>query len=118
MEKLISWVEISTANFERAVGFYSKLLNTELKTEDFGTEKMACLPIGEGAIIYEPNFKPSENGVIVSLHVTDNIDNALNRIAENGGKILKPKTKIQVEDKGYVAIFLDSDGNRLGLYEN
>lgn len=74
MEKLISSVEIPTNDFERAVKFYEKVLQTELKAQDFGTEKMACFPTGEGAIIYEPNYKPSENGVIVSLQVADNID--------------------------------------------
>lgn len=118
MEKLISWVEIPTNNFERAVSFYEKVLKTVLKAEDFGAEKMACLPTGEGAIIYEPNYRPSENGVMLSLQVTDNIDNALERIEVNGGKTLKPKTKIEVEGRGYFAVFLDSEGNRLGLYEN
>lgn len=79
---------------------------------------MACFPSGEGAIIYEPNYKPSENGVIVSLQVVDSIDNTLERIQKNGGKILKSKTKIEVEGKSYFAIFSDTEGNRLGLYEN
>lgn len=118
MEKLISWVEIPTNDFERAMSFYGQVLKAELKAEDFGTEKMACFPSGEGAIIYEPNYKPSENGVMVSLQLADNIDNTLERIEKNGGTILKPKTKIEVEGKGYFAVFLDSEGNRLGLYEN
>ena len=118
MEKLISWVEIPTNDFERAVNFYGKLLKTELKAEDFGTEKMACFPSGEGAVIYEPSYKPSGNGVMVSLQVVDNMDNTLERIEANGGKILKSKTKIEAEGKGYFAVFLDSEGNRLGLYEN
>lgn len=118
MEKLITWVEIPTINFERAVNFYSKMLKAELKAEDFGTEKMACLPSGEGAIIYEPNYKPSENGVIVSLRVTDTIEGTLKRIENNGGKVLVPKTKIEVEGRGYFSVFLDSEGNRLGLYED
>lgn len=118
MEKLISWVEIPSNDFDRAVKFYGKVLKLELKAEDFGTEKMAYLPSGEGAVIYEPNYKPSQNGVFVSLKVIDNIDSTLERIVLNGGKILKPKTKIEVEGKGYFAVFLDSEGNRLGLYEN
>ncbi len=118
MEKLISWVEIPTNDFDRAVKFYSSVLKTALKAEDFGTEKMAIFPTGEGAVIYEPNYKPSENGVIVSLHVVDNIDSTLERIEASGGKVLKHKTKIEAEGKGYFAVFLDSEGNRLGLYEN
>jgi predicted enzyme related to lactoylglutathione lyase len=118
MEKLISWVEIPSTNFERALSFYGSLLNTTLKAEDFGTEKMACFPSGEGAIIYEPNYKPSENGVLISLKVADSIDRTLERIEANGGKTLRPKTKIEVEGRGYFALFLDSEGNKLGLYED
>lgn len=118
MERLISWVEIPTSDFERAVNFYEKVLKTKLKLQDFGTEKMACFASGEGAIIYEPNYKPSKNGVIVSLQVVDNIDNTLERIEKNGGEILKNRTKIEAEGKGYFAVFSDTEGNRLGLYEN
>lgn len=118
MEKLISWVEIPTNDLERAVNFYENVLQTALQTKDFGTEKMACFTSGEGALICQPDYKPSSNGIIVSLKVTDNIDSTLERIENNGGKVLKPKTKITVEGKGYFALFLDSEGNRLGLYEN
>jgi len=51
MEKLISWVEIPTADFQRAVEFYNKVLDLQMKGEDFGAEKMACFPTGEGAIV-------------------------------------------------------------------
>lgn len=118
MERLISWVEIPTNDFERAVNFYSKVLKAALNVQDFGNEKMACFPSGEGAVIYEPNYKPSANGVIVSLQVADDIDSTLIRIEANGGKVLRAKTKIEAEGKGYFALFTDSEGNRLGLYEN
>ncbi len=118
MEKLISWVEIPTNDFERAVSFYSKVLKTELNVLDFGNEKMACFPSGEGAIICEPNYKPSANGVIVSLQVADDIDSTLGRVEANGGKVLRTKTRIEAEGRGYFALFTDSEGNRLGLYEN
>lgn len=54
MKKLITWVEIPTNDFESAVHFYSHLLQIELESQDFGTEKMACFPGNEGAIIYHP----------------------------------------------------------------
>jgi predicted enzyme related to lactoylglutathione lyase len=117
MVQLIQWIEIPTIDFDRAVNFYNQLLNIEMEKHDFGTEKMACFPSGEGAIIYEPNYKPSENGVIIHLHVADSIEQSITRIENLGGKLIKPKTKIEVEGKGFFAIFLDSEGNRLGLYE-
>ena len=118
MKKLISWVEIPTNEFDRAVNFYNKVLNTELDAHDFGTEKMAFFPTGEGAVIYEPNYKPSEHGVIVSLQVDDSIDRTIERIIANGGKIIRTKTKIEAEGRGFFAVFLDSEGNKLGLYED
>ena len=44
MQKLIEWVEIPAADFERAVKFYGSVLNLELKIVDCGKEKMACFP--------------------------------------------------------------------------
>ncbi len=117
MEKIISWVEIPTADFDRAVQFYNKVLKLEMTGEDFGTEKMACFPSGEGAIVYAPGYAPSHNGVIVSLLVPDSIDLTAARIEELGGKITHAKTMIEAEGKGYFAVFLDSEGNRLGLHE-
>ena len=116
MEKLISWVEIPTADFDRAVKFYNNVLKIELKVETCDTEKMACFPTGEGAIIYADGYKPSSNGVIVSLQVPDTIDATMARIKENGGELVVPKTKIQVEGLDYFALFLDSEGNKIGLY--
>jgi uncharacterized protein len=117
MEKLVSWVEIPTTNFDRAVNFYNAVLKLDMKGEDFGMEKMAYFPTGEGAIIQAPDYKPSENGVIVSLLVPDSIDITVHRIEQNGGKIMHPKTRIEAEGKGYFAVFLDSEGNRIGIHE-
>jgi predicted enzyme related to lactoylglutathione lyase len=116
MTNLISWVEIPATNFERAVNFYNKILNLKLDTSDFGDEKMACFPGGEGAISYAKDFTPSENGVLVSLNSGTQLDKTLERIVEAGGKIIRPKTKIEAEGRGYFALFTDSEGNRLGLY--
>ena len=116
MEKLVSWVEIPAADFKRAVMFYNTILGIELQEIDCGTEKMACFPSGEGAISFAPGFNPSKDGVLVSLNTGDDLDNTLRRIENNGGTIVQPKTKIQVENRGYFALFIDCEGNKLGLY--
>ena len=116
MKKLVRWVEIPATDFERAVNFYNAVFNLDLEPMDFGHEKMACLPNDEGAISLAPDFKPSENGVLVSLETGDDLDVTIERITANGGKIVKPKTKIEAEGRGYFALFLDTEGNRLGLY--
>ena len=116
MAKLISWVEIPTTEFERAVKFYSSVLNLDLQKLDFGKEKMACFPNGEGALAYAPNFEPSKNGVLVSFNAEKDLDSTIERIKENGGRLVQPKTKIETEGRGYFALFIDCEGNKLGLY--
>lgn len=116
MKNLVAWVEIPTVNFERAVDFYSKVFKMDLKAIDWGTEKMACFPGGEGAVIFAKGYSPSANGLMVSINVADSIEKTIGRIKENGGSVVHPKTKIEAEDRGYFAVFTDCEGNRVGLY--
>lgn len=116
MTKLISWVEVPATDIKRSVKFYNSVLNLNLEVLDFGTEQMACFPNGEGAISVAKDFNPSSDGVIVSFFVKDNMDDVLENIWNAGGKVVKPKTKIEAEGRGYFALFIDTEGNRLGLY--
>jgi len=116
MKKVISWVEIPASDFYRAVEFYSNVLDIELKPLDFGNEKMACLPGDEGAISFSPGFNPSKDGCIISFNSGKDIDGMINRVIANGGRIVQPKTKIEAENRGYFALFIDSEGNRMGIY--
>ena len=118
MDKLIAWVEIPAADFERAVKFYNSVFKLELTPIDCGnSEKMACFPTGEGAIVFSPYTKPSENGTVVSFTVPDSIESAILRIEQQNGKVIIPKTKIEVEGRGYFALCIDSENNKIGLYE-
>jgi predicted enzyme related to lactoylglutathione lyase len=116
MKNLIAWVEIPTVNFERAVNFYSLVFNLELDAHDFGKEKMAFFPNGEGAISFAPGFKPGKDGILVSLNAKNDIDEIIEKINANGGSILQSKTKIEAENRGFFAIFVDCEGNKVGLY--
>ena len=116
MKKLISWVEIPATDMDRAVKFYNALLGLNLEILDFGAEKMACFPGDEGAISQSPGFSPSKDGVLLSLNVGDGLEEALITIKKQGGSIVKPKTKIEAEGRGYFALFIDSEGNKVGLY--
>ena len=119
MDKLIAWVEIPSADFERAVKFYSVVFKLDLTPIYCGDdEKMACFPTGEGAVVYSPYAKPSENGVIVSFTVPDTIEDTISRIEQEKGTVIIPKTKIEAEGKGYFALCTDSESNRIGLYED
>ena len=115
MEKLISWVEIPADDFDRAVDFYNAILGLDLKKEDHGHEKMACFPTGEGAIFSKKGFRPSKDGVIINLFVGNQLDETIEKIKKNGGSVIKGRTKIEAEGQAYFALFIDSEGNKLGL---
>jgi predicted enzyme related to lactoylglutathione lyase len=116
MKKLISWVEIPAVDIERAVKFYNTIFNLDMEILDFGKEKMACFPNEEGAISLSPDFKPSEDGVLVSLNANEEMDITIEKIINAGVRLITPKTKIEADGKGFFAVFIDSEGNRIGLH--
>jgi uncharacterized protein len=59
-------------------------------------------------------MKPSANGPMVYVSCHGRLDEALNTVAPNGGKVLKPKH--QIGPYGSRAIVLDSEGNRIALH--
>lgn len=118
MKKLIAWVEIPATNMKRAVEFYNNILNLDIKVMDFGSEKMAFLPHGEGAISQADGFNPSKDGTLVSFEVEKDLNEVLETVIAKGGKVVQKKTKIEAEGRGYFALFVDTEGNKVGLYEN
>ena len=123
MKKLVSFFEIPATDFSRAVEFYEKMFGIEMQTFDCEREKMAFFPeedgICPGAISWssEMGFLPSKEGVLLSLNCED-MNATLKGIEENGGAVVIPKTKIEAENRGYFAVFIDCEGNRMGLYSD
>jgi len=61
-------------------------------------------------------FQPRDNGVLVFFTApSGDLGNELSKVASAGGKVVQPKTLI-TEDIGYMAIFLDSEGNRIAVH--
>lgn len=118
MKKLISWVEIPATDMNRAVNFYNSVLGLNLKINDFGDEQMACFPNDEGAISKAKDFKPSRDGTLVSFFVNNGLESVLKTVTNNGGEIVLGKTKVEAENRGYFSLIIDSEGNKIGLYES
>ena len=120
MKNLVAFFEIPAENFGRAVKFYETVLGVQLNVAcDCETEKMAFFPEGglPGAVSWAKDFRPSKDGVLIHFHV-ENMETATLAIEKNGGKIVRPKTKIEADGWGYFALFIDSEGNRVGLYSD
>ncbi len=114
---IITWFEIPSINYERAIQFYEIVFNVTLKREDLECMPMAVFPHADeqsaGAVVHYDVLKPSADGVCIYLYSAD-FDAALQRIEANGGKIVMPKTSI--DPNGFIALFIDTEGNRIGLH--
>lgn len=118
---LVGWFEIPVTNMERAKSFYNTVFNIEIQVHDFGGTLMGWFPYAEGksgaagSLILNPAYAPSENkGVLIYFSSTDT-ETELGRIEEAGGKVIQDKTQIS-PDVGYMALFIDSEGNRIALH--
>ena len=120
MKNLISFFEIPSMDFDRAIQFYNDILDVKTKACDCGGEKMAFFPKDPsglyGAIIKCEGFEPSSQGILISFNGGDDLSDILGKVDKAGGKVMIPKTRIQAEDVGYFAVFTDTEGNRIGLY--
>ncbi|WP_343303978.1 VOC family protein [Chitinophaga niabensis] len=119
----INWFEIPVSNFDRARSFYSHILNSEITEMNFGSDRLGLLPydaesggIG-GAIVQGPDHIPSQRGCLVYLYCGNDLAEVLARVPAAGGCIEKEKHPVSEEsDHGFIAIFKDSEGNRIGLH--
>ena len=77
----------------------------------------ADLPGAPGTLVFHKEFyKPSTDGVLIYLtSPSGDLSNELAKIESAGGKIVVPKTLI-TEDIGFMAVFIDSEGNRIALH--
>ena len=119
MANAVNWFEIPAANFDRAVKFYSSVLDVQLHSEEMMGNKMAFFP-GEGvcgSICAGEGYKPSADGTMVYLNGGKDLSTPLARVEAAGGKILLPKTKI-TDEIGYMAIFMDTEGNKVAFHSS
>lgn len=110
----LCWVDIPVTDMPRAIQFYSQVFGIELKAEAMMGMEMAFLPT-TGTLVAGPNVKPSMEGSMPYLTAGDDLTDALSRVEPAGGKVLMPKMQISPEN-GHMAIFIDSEGNRIGMW--
>ncbi len=120
---MVSWFEIPVVDMDRAKTFYEKVFDIKIRIEQFGDTIMGWFPGLEntdapgasGALVYNKDFyKPSANGTLVYFSSPE-ITYELSKVEEAGGVTLNEKTLIS-DDIGYMAVILDTEGNRIALY--
>jgi len=119
MKRVINWFEIPAADFERAVTFYEKVFATRLRREEMSGMELGVFPYEapgpSGAVCKMPQLQPGANGTLVYLDAGHDVAPVLARVQANGGKVVLDKTLIS-DDIGYIGVFIDSEGNRVGVH--
>lgn len=118
MENFIWFFEIPAIDFSRATSFYQAILGIDIEVVDMNGIQMGLFPNDGKAVsgaVVKGNYKPSAEGVIVYLNGGDDLQTILDKVVAANGKVLVPKSEIG-PDMGFYALFMDTEGNRLGLH--
>jgi uncharacterized protein len=114
-----AWFEIPSADFERAIRFYESILGLKLMREHMGPMQMGVFPHqppqASGCVVHAEGYRPAEQGTVVYLSLSADLNGPLARVEKAGGQVLLGKTALP-DHMGYFAQFRDSEGNRVGLF--
>lgn len=104
---------------KRAVKFYSEILGgTKLQEMELGPVKYALFPskdsFNTGALAQGEYYKPSEDGIVIYLDGGKDLNQILSRVKSAGGKVIMEKIFL-ADEAGYIGMFLDTEGNKIGL---
>jgi predicted enzyme related to lactoylglutathione lyase len=119
----LCWTDIPVTNFDRAVKFYSAVLDKEVPKMSEGGFEYGLLPHEEqsasGCLCVSADSaglenKPSQSGPLIYLSVEGRLDDAVKSVRANGGKVLQEKQ--QIGPHGFRAVIVDSEGNRIALH--
>ena len=119
----ISWFEIPAVDINRAQKFYETIFDMKMDAVDHEEYQMRMFPIEDpvtgvgGAICNQSDFhKPNaDSGTLIYLNANPDVQIIADRIESAGGKLVVPKMEISPE-YGYMAVFIDTEGNRVALH--
>lgn len=118
---MVGWFEIPVTNMDRAKAFYEAVFNIEVEVHDLGGTIMGWFPFAQGksgaagSLIKNSAYEPSEKKGVLVYFSSKDVNIEINRVEVSGGKIIQKKKQIS-PDVGYMALFIDSEGNRIALH--
>jgi predicted enzyme related to lactoylglutathione lyase len=119
MNNLVSIIEIPVSDYDRAAKFYQNVLDMPIEKMEMDGNLMGVIPNEQGTVnvvlVKGPDYKPTSDGVVLYLNAGEDLQPMLDRVSANGGQVIVPKTII-TEEMGYFAMFIDSEGNKMGLH--
>lgn len=108
-------IEIPAQDTKAAGKFYADLFGWSIETEPNFDYVMFQAQGGPGGGFTSLNEHTKPGDVVIYIE-TDSIETTLARATELGGQIMQPKTEIP--GMGWMAIFVDPTGNRIGIWKS
>ena len=118
----LNWFEIPAKDIDRAQKFYETIF--DIKMQPMG-ELMGMKMIGfpaergsgkaNGGVVQSQMHNPSKDGAVIYLNANPDLGPVVEPVQAAGGQVEMPKTQISPEI-GYMAFFVDSEGNKIGLH--
>ena len=119
MQTKINWFEIPASDFARAVQFYEAVFEKKLRIEEFGGGQLGVFTNTDGesfgGVMQGEGFVPGKDGTVIYLDAGPAIDQVIARVKAAGGQIKMDKLALP-DSMGFIAHFIDSEGNRLALH--
>ena len=116
---MVTWFEIPVLDMKRAKLFYEAIFDISITVQDFGGLQMGLFPNScnqqgaSGSLMKHEAYMPSKTqGALLYFSLT-NMTNTLNLVTKAGGIILITKKEI-APGQGFMALFVDTEGNRIG----
>jgi predicted enzyme related to lactoylglutathione lyase len=113
----IVWCDIPAKNLDRAITFYSAVLDLKIEKQTIPGMEFAAFAHKDGVggcLFAGAEAQPSAQGPLVYLNCQGRLDAAAATVGPNGGKILQAKH--QIGPYGFRVVILDSEGNRVALH--
>lgn len=136
-KQFIRWFEIPANDFNRATQFYTNVFGIKLNMVELNGVKHGIFQLNEGQVtgaVVDYGNAVLKPGVVLFFDGDPSISDLEKKIIEYGGQILVSKTLIKNKtaegqyiipknfidgsNLGYFAYFLDTEGNKMGLFGN
>jgi uncharacterized protein len=122
----VGWFEIYVSDMNRARAFYETVLGVQMQPLPapegmeggfemlmFPTDMENPLPGSGGTLCKMEGFTPSPGGTLIYFSC-DDCGLEASRVEAAGGQLFKPKESIG--QYGFIALFIDTEGNMIGLH--
>lgn len=121
---IITWFEIPATDLDRAKKFYETILDIEMVKRPDGSDEAVFFPFNPdviqatsgrvtGVLSKSERNMPSENGTVVYINASPDIQTVLDKVEQAGGQLLSPRIQIPA---GFIALIMDTEGNKVGLH--